>query len=264
MTHFTPHQRWLIIGTSLVICLALVLPTNVIQIFDLVGYAVCHRIPERSFIIGGNQLPMCARDTGMFGVALLGVLGVALTQTQRFAQFPKTRYLILLALGALTWAIDGFNSYLLLATGRILWYMPQNWLRLVTGAFMGAALSTLVVPLFNASVWQPSLRSNTSHLRSWRDLFFVWGIALTWVLLVLWQQPVLYGLYTSFSALGTLMLLTVVNGLTVLLLMGREAQVTAWSQMTKPLLIGFALTLIEIALIVALRTWLTQQLGLPF
>jgi hypothetical protein len=142
--------------------------------------------------------------------------------------------------------------------------MPQNWLRLVTGAFMGAALSTLVVPLFNASVWQPSLRSNTSHLRSWRDLFFVWGIALTWVLLVLWQQPVLYGLYTSFSALGTLMLLTVVNGLTVLLLMGREAQVTAWSQMTKPLLIGFALTLIEIALIVALRTWLTQQLGLPF
>ena len=74
----------------------------------------------------------------------------------------------------------------------------------------------------------------------------------------------LYGLYTSVSALGTLMLLTVVNGLIVLLLMGREAQVTAWSQMTKPLLIGFALTLIEIALIVALRTWLTQQLGLPF
>lgn len=264
MTYFTPQQRWLIIGTSLVVFMALVLPYNLIQIFDLVGYAVCHRIPERSFIIGGNQLPMCARDTGMFGVALLGVLGIAITRTQRFAQFPKASYLILLALGALTWAVDGLNSYLLLATGRVFWYMPQNWLRLVTGAFMGAAVSALVVPLFNASVWQSNLRSNTSHIRSWRDLLFVWGIALMWVLLVLWQQPVLYGLYASVSALGTLMLLTVVNGLIVLLLMGREAQVTAWAQMTKPLSIGFALTLTEIALIVALRTWLTQQLGLPF
>ena len=37
---------------------------------NVVGYAVCHRIPDRSFIIGGAQLPLCARDTGMFTAAL--------------------------------------------------------------------------------------------------------------------------------------------------------------------------------------------------
>ena len=41
---------------------------------DSVGYAVCHRIPERSFFFGYNQLPVCARDTGMFGAALMGIL----------------------------------------------------------------------------------------------------------------------------------------------------------------------------------------------
>ncbi|MCW1968281.1 MAG: DUF2085 domain-containing protein [Anaerolineae bacterium] len=261
---FTQSQRWLLVAIFIFVGCAILLPAQAIHAFDWVGYAVCHRIPERSFIIGGNQLPMCARDTGMFGVALLGVLGAALASPLRHAQFPKLLYCVLLALGALTWAADGLNSYLLLATGRVWWYMPQNWLRLVTGGLMGAGVSALIVPLFNISVWRPDLRSSQPFIRSWRGLAFGWGIGLAWVLLVLLQLPLLYGLYAAVSATGTLMLLTVVNGLITLLIMGRDAQVTAWSQLRMPMLIGFALTLGEIGLIAGVRLWLTVRLGLPF
>ena len=39
---------------------------------DWSGYALCHRITERSFTINGRQFPLCARCTGMY-------LGAALT-----------------------------------------------------------------------------------------------------------------------------------------------------------------------------------------
>ena len=34
-------------------------PHSVLGKADLVGFAVCHRIPERSFILAGQQLPLC-------------------------------------------------------------------------------------------------------------------------------------------------------------------------------------------------------------
>ena len=41
---------------------------------DAVGYAVCHRIDLRSFYIGDRQLPLCARCTGMYLGAMLGLV----------------------------------------------------------------------------------------------------------------------------------------------------------------------------------------------
>ena len=38
---------------------------------DAVGYAICHRIGERSFHVHDRQLPMCARDTGTFTSAAI-------------------------------------------------------------------------------------------------------------------------------------------------------------------------------------------------
>ncbi|NJC96710.1 MAG: DUF2085 domain-containing protein [Anaerolineae bacterium] len=49
-------------------------PPGLLGKADAVGYAICHRIDERSFHIFGRQLPLCARCTGEFyaaGFALL-------------------------------------------------------------------------------------------------------------------------------------------------------------------------------------------------
>ncbi|MFZ1794606.1 MAG: DUF2085 domain-containing protein, partial [Anaerolineae bacterium] len=71
---------------------AAALPTSAINALDLVGYAVCHRIPERSFIIAGNQLPVCARDTGMFIGVLMGVIVFAVLPRRRAAGFPRAPF----------------------------------------------------------------------------------------------------------------------------------------------------------------------------
>jgi len=251
---------------ALVLCLvalALVLPRDLIQKLDVVGYAVCHRIPERSFIVGGTQLPMCARDTGMFGAALLGILSFALLDARRLSRMPRLPFLAALIGLMGLWAADGFNSYMLLLTGRVFVYMPQNWLRLATGALMGVSLSALVVPLFNQAVWSLDAQSQVATVASWRALLRLMLIALCWIVFVLWQPPFLYGVYALVTTAGTLTLLTVVFGVGALIVARRDMQATTWRQIAPHMLIGFALSWGLIFAVGAFRAWITARYGLP-
>ena len=38
------------------------------------GSVICHQIPERSFLWAGQQLPVCARCTGLYVSAALGLV----------------------------------------------------------------------------------------------------------------------------------------------------------------------------------------------
>ena len=49
-------------------------PEGVLGKADAVGYAVCHRIESRSFFIGEIQFSVCARCTGQYLGAVLGIL----------------------------------------------------------------------------------------------------------------------------------------------------------------------------------------------
>jgi uncharacterized membrane protein len=243
---------------------AAVLPSSAIHALDLVGYAVCHRIPDRSFIIAGNQLPVCARDTGMFIGALMGVLAFAVLPRRRVAGFPRWPFTLALLAFFGAWGFDGFNSYLLLILGHPFLYMPQNWLRLVTGAFMGVTLSTFVVPLFNQAVWPPELTLDEPSITSWKDIGRLAVIAVAIILVVLWQPAFLYGPLALLSVLGVVGLLSMVNGLLVMIASRRSQKATQWRQVLPFLLIGLALAALEIAAIDLARASLTRTLGLPY
>ena len=244
--------------------IAALAPKDSLQTLNLVGYAVCHRIPDRSFFIANTQLPLCARDTGMFSAALIGMLSYAVVSRERLAQFPRWPYTLALIAFFLAWAFDGFNSYMLLLRGQVFIYMPQNWLRLVTGAFMGVTLSSFVVALFNSAIWRPELTSEESTVGSWRDIIRLVIIALSVIAIVLWQPDFLYGPIALISTLGVVTLLIIVNGLLVMLLMKREAKTEHWRQLILPVIAGIFFTITEIMIIVIVRAALTHQLGLPY
>jgi uncharacterized membrane protein len=258
------YNWWPVFALIVLAIVAALLPKPVIESLDVVGYAVCHRIPERSFFVSGIQLPLCARDTGMFSGALLGIVSFAVVQRKRVAQFPRKPFLFVLAAFFLIWGFDGFNSYMLLLRNQVLIYMPQNWLRLVTGAFMGITLSSFVVPLFNSAVWKPDLTSNEASVATWRTVARLVSIAVGIIAVVLWQPDFLYGPIALLSTLGVLTLLVVVNMLLVILLMKRESRYERWGQLVLPLIAGISFTFTEILLIDLVRAALTQQFSLPY
>lgn len=256
-------NSWTPAAILFILCvIAALVPKQWLAPLDLIGYAVCHRIPERSFIINNAQLPVCARDTGMFGAALLGLVLMTATLPVRATRYPSRPFIFCFLVFFLMWGFDGFNSYVALLRQTPLIYPPQNWLRLVTGALMGISLSAFVVPLFNQAVWR--LGDDSSPIRSWPEFARLMLAPVMLIAAVLWRPDFLYGPIALLSGLSVIVLLTIVNGLLFMLITKRAGRVERLTQLIGPMLLGLVLTLGEIAAIDTLRAALTRSMNLPF
>ncbi|MGD1997003.1 MAG: DUF2085 domain-containing protein [Anaerolineae bacterium] len=263
-----PHSRRQVASAILLVglCLSAFLvltPPNLLTKGDMVGYAVCHRIPSHSFFFAGRQLPLCARCTGSFVGALVGLFGQAVVLGRRRASdFPSIPMMAILIGFILLMGVDGANSYLGMRSDGFALYEPRQWLRLVTGALNGLALSGLTFPVLNLSLWEnPPQRP---AIRDWRDLGVMLLVEAGVVSLVLSGWPPLLYPLALLSAAGVVTLLTAVNAVLVMVVMGWENQYRRWREAVTPLFVGFAVTLIEIGLIDLVRYAATGTLeGLP-
>jgi hypothetical protein len=71
----TRVQPLLLLALSLLLFVWLALtPPGLLGKADAIGYAVCHRIAERSFLLGERAVPLCSRCSGMYLGALAGIL----------------------------------------------------------------------------------------------------------------------------------------------------------------------------------------------
>lgn len=230
-------------------------PGGLLTKADIVGYAVCHQIESHSFTVAGRQLPLCARCSGTFLGALIGLFGQAVLGRRRAAKFPATMVIVILAGFTLLWTVDGLNSYLTLIRGPHL-YRPRNWLRLASGGLNGLTMSVLVYPILNVTLWREPAREQA--IRGWRD----WGVLLLFEAgmmgLVLGRWPILLYPLALLSALGVLTLLTAVNTTLVLIIVGLDNLARNWREAIVPLSAGFTVSLIEIGVIDVIRYELTS------
>ncbi len=246
--------RWAAVGLAGAALAAYLLltPPGLATKADWIGAAVCHRIPSHSFHIGGHQLPLCARCTGTFPGALLGLVGQAvLLGRRRESGFPPAPILALLALFVLGMGMDGLNSYWDLMTGAPLLYEPRQELRLITGALNGLALSALLWPLVNFALWQDA--SPAPALRDGLDVLILLLLEVPWVILVLVGIPLLFPLLALVSVAGVLTMFTLIFTVLTAMFLGRTNRYTRWRDALPVLLVGFTLSLLLIGMMDLLR-----------
>jgi uncharacterized membrane protein len=255
---------WIIAGLSLfVIGIFLVLPTSFpLGKMDTVAYAVCHRIPERSFFIGGQQLPLCARCSGTFLGVLLVFVTLSAAGRTRASRLPPPRILMVLACFVLVWAIDGLNSYLSLFPTLPHLYEPQNWLRLTTGMFNGLALGVFAFAILQFSLWRTPLSQPV--IGGFGELGGVVVLGLLLIGLVLTESGWLLYPLALASTLGVLTMLTSLNTVVVLIVSRRENAIRRWRDAVWPLLAALALSLAMVMGIGAARAALSSALDIPF
>ncbi len=255
---------WLFLVVSLLIIGTFLLspPWTVLGKTRLVGYAICHQIPERSFHIAGHQLPLCARCTGIYMGAMVGFTLMRLWGRQRAAGLPPVPITLTLIGFIVMLGIDGLNSYLTFFPNMPHLYEPQNWLRLSTGTLEGLALSSFVYPVLNYSLWRDAVQSPS--VRDFKELALMVGAGGVVILLVLLELPVLLYPLAILSTLGVLLMLGSVNTMIVLALTRREGTALSWQQVILPVAIGLAFAFLEIGGMDILRAIITRTLGLPF
>jgi uncharacterized membrane protein len=234
-------------------------PSGVLGKAEMVGYAVCHQIDSHTFTLGGHHLPLCARCTGTFIGALIGLIGQAVVLHRgRASAFPPSAILAVLLGGTALWAIDGFNSYLALI-GLPHGYEPANQLRLITGTLNGLTMSALIYPVFNVSVWRSP--ADRPGIRGPRDLGVLFLMEVVFAGLLLWGKAFLLYPFALVSSAAVLTLLTSVNTVLAVIVLGRENSVTTWRQALLPLSVGLLLSLLQVGLIDLVRYAATGTLG---
>lgn len=228
-------------------------PPGLLGKMDAVGYAVCHRAPARSFLLGDRPLPVCARCSGMFLGGLLAMAFVG--RLGRRGDLPDLKTSIFLGLCLAAFALDGVNSFIRVIPNLPFLYTSQNWLRLVTGTGVGLGIGILLVPVFNQAIWIDF--TNTPSLGSWRELASLLGLSALLVLSLLSGNPLLVYPLAVLSGLSILAILTGVYTVIWVLLSKRENRYHTFKELWQPLLAGFLTALLQITLMDAGRLILT-------
>lgn len=248
------RQATLLALTALVVVLTAFIfnaPSGLLGKADAVGYAICHRISVRSFFVGEVQMPLCARCTGIYLGVVLGVVCMAALGRWRAGTMAPARVMVAAVLFITVMGIDGVNSYLTLIPGLPHAYEPQNWLRLVTGLLTGIAVSGLMYPVFNQTLW-----------RRWQDTPIIGGLVELLGLvvaagivgaLVLSDIPLLLFPLALLSSFGVVMLMTMTNSVIFMLATRTENKAADWRGALVPVAAGLTVSLSLILLIDVLR-----------
>ncbi len=266
----TPPRKRLELLSRIFVLLALVFvlsgwllntPPGLFGKLNAVGYAVCHQIPERSFPLGeGRHSPLCARCSGMYVGAVAGLAFQALTARKRSAM-PPWYVIAPLALFVVAFGVDGVNSYLYLikqaSPGALAsipnLYIPNNTLRLLTGSGMGLAMAAGIFPAFNSTIWADAVEQPA--LPGLKAFGLLLGITLAADLLILTESPIVLYPMAFLTTAGVLLLLTMVYTMVWVMVMRQENAFRRLRELWLPLLAGFTIALLQIAVIDAIRFW---------
>lgn len=264
-----PSARWAwtgrlagLISAAVAVLLAALPPHALLAKAGRVGYAICHQIPERSFFLGGHQLPLCARCTGTFLGSVVGLAAILLLRRGRASRLPPAHVLVLLVAFSGTWAFDGLNSYLTLFPKAPHLYEPRNWLRMATGMLNGITLIGLVYPVFRQTLWREVVPEPAIRTAGELGAIVVAGAGIVWVV----QAEIDALLYpvAILSSLGVLLLLTLLNSMIAAIVMRREGVARSWREALVPLSAGLAMGALEVAALNLVRAWLEARLGPGF
>jgi uncharacterized membrane protein len=222
-------------------------------------YAVVHGVCAQihNVELGGAQLPLCARNTGIYASYLITTLYLLALGRGRAAKLPPWPVTLMLGLLVVIMGVDGFNSMF-----RDLFlphlYTPRNELRTLTGIGMGTAMAVAMLVIINLSL-RKDADPEQRILNGWLELG---GVLLLSLL-------VLTGMYGNLAFMfwpiaivawtGIVGILFCVNLLVIALLMRYEGSVTRLTQLARPATVALFVTGAMLGAMSWARFWLEGQ-----
>ncbi len=223
-------------------------------LMHLLGYGLCHQLPQRSFFGGGVQAPVCARDTGIYvGFVVSLLVMMLIDRRRRRSELPRAPILAIGGAFVAIMAWDGITSYAGLRG-------TTNDIRLITGLLTGWALPLVVVPLLNSSLWTTIDRG-----RVLEGL----GDSLAWLLpipvvfaAVRWGLPFLGVAYPLLIGACIVVTFVAVNLIIVIMIPRFERRAARIADAWPAMCLAALISAVEIGAAGWLRAWLQSLIGL--
>lgn len=109
-----------------------------LSIIFSIGSLICHQRPERSFFVAGQQLPVCARCTGLYLSAALGLV------TWLILRASGGRRTIDPRLARTVFILAALPTLVSLATGTLGLWDGSNLTRAILAVPLGATAGAIV------------------------------------------------------------------------------------------------------------------------
>jgi uncharacterized membrane protein len=219
-------------------------------------HGVCAQI--HNVDVGGMQLPLCARNTGIYMSFTVTTLYLLVLGRQRAGKLPPLPVTVTLGLFVVAMGVDGVNSLMrdLFLPGL---YVPRNELRTLTGIGMGVSLGVIMLIILNQALRRDVSREERV-LRGWGELAGAVGINLLAWAAIYGNIGVMYWPIAVTAWVGIVGILFVVNLLVTAIAMRYEGAVLRAADLARPGVIALALTVIELGLLGWARFTLDGQL----
>ena len=220
---------------------------------------ICAQLPTHSFFPGGQELPLCSRNTGIYLGFIVTLLTLFATGRGKAQKLPRWSIIVVLLLGVLAMAFDGFNS-LNLDLGLPHLYQPHNLLRLATGLATGLALATLSLPIMNYLFWRESNEQRT--VASWLSLLLLLpGLVLTFFAVASQSWLVLYPVALLSSA-GVMMVVSGINLLILVAVSKRDQAFERYRELLPFFSLALLLAIGEMLALAQLKLMVLHALGI--
>ncbi|NLP46977.1 MAG: DUF2085 domain-containing protein [Epulopiscium sp.] len=169
------------------------------DIFYFLCRGICHQIPERSFIIGHQYLPLCARCTGIYIGVFISFLYLLLRKRWYGNRPPSFGLLCILLFSFFPLIWDGITSYLNIR-------QTNNTIRIITGVLSGSTWPIFILLIKNYNIYtnntKPLIKNifEYIHIISLGCIFsfiIINGYFLSWNILSILLTGSIYLLYVQ-------------------------------------------------------------------
>jgi uncharacterized membrane protein len=220
---------------------------------------ICAQQPGHSFFPGGQQLPLCSRNTGIYLGFFVTMLALIVTGRGKAQKLPRWPIIAALLIGVLAMAIDGFNS-LYLDLGLPHLYQPHNLLRLATGLATGLALAAITLPILNYLFWRENNEQRSIELWS-GFLLLLLPLVLSFFAVASQNWIVLYPV-ALLSTAGLLSVVSSINLMIIVAVSKRDQAFERYREIVPFFSLALLLAIGELLALAQLKFMALQALGI--
>src|SRR5436853_6512526 len=94
---------------ALLTALVLLPGTSLLDRLRWLDSGICAQLPTHSFYPGGERLPLCARNTGIYLGFIVTLITLFATGRGRAQKLPPWPIIVVLVCGVVALAVDGFH-----------------------------------------------------------------------------------------------------------------------------------------------------------